>query len=100
VECHVWLDKRTDAAHRRNLAIRFLQLIGCEVDQVTDAESAIAKINTSPFDVVFMDIILPKMTGYVGRHNRDHRADMIGRSTGMMQRDYYEHQMLLCQSFP
>jgi CheY-like chemotaxis protein len=48
---------------RRNLAIRFLQLIGCEVDQVTDAESAIAKINSAPFDVVFMDIVLPKMTG-------------------------------------
>lgn len=48
---------------RRNLAIRFLQLIGCEVDQVTDAESAITKINSAPFDVVFMDIILPKMTG-------------------------------------
>lgn len=52
-----------DAPCRRNLAIRFLQLIGCEVDQVTDAESAIAKINSAPFDVVFMDIVLPKMTG-------------------------------------
>ncbi|KAJ9096579.1 hypothetical protein QFC19_007111 [Naganishia cerealis] len=53
-----------DDAVSRNLAIRFLQLIGCEVDQVTDAESAIAKINSAPFDVVFMDIILPKMTGH------------------------------------
>ncbi|KAJ9121672.1 hypothetical protein QFC22_002292 [Naganishia vaughanmartiniae] len=53
-----------DDAVSRNLAIRFLQLIGCEVDQVTDAESAIAKIKSAPFDVVFMDIILPKMTGH------------------------------------
>jgi len=51
-----------DAATRRLLA-DLLESIDCDVDLAADGEEALVQIRSHEYDVILLDIVLPKMSG-------------------------------------
>jgi len=47
----------------RNLLRQLLINSGCDVDEATDGEEAIAKLATKRYSVILLDIVLPKLSG-------------------------------------
>jgi osomolarity two-component system response regulator SKN7 len=47
----------------RNLCTKYVQGYGCSVDLAFDGASAVNKMNIEKFDLVFMDIPMPKLDG-------------------------------------
>ena len=57
------------------VAQRLLQVLGCEVDTVTQGEQALEALHARPFDVVLMDCQMPVLDGYdATRRWRAHEA--------------------------
>jgi CheY-like chemotaxis protein len=52
-----------DDATTRTLLTGLLESIDCDVDIAVDGEEALVKIRASDYDVVLLDIVLPKMSG-------------------------------------
>ena len=52
-----------DNAINRRLAMAFVKRLGFATEEVEDGASALAKLASSPFDVVFLDISMPGMSG-------------------------------------
>lgn len=52
-----------DNAINRRLAMAFVKRLGFVTEEVEDGASALAKLASSPFDVVFLDISMPGMSG-------------------------------------
>jgi len=52
-----------DNAINRRLAIAFVTRLGFATDQAEDGNSALAKLSESVFDIVFLDISMPGMSG-------------------------------------
>ena len=52
-----------DDAVTRSLLRQLLIGSGCEVDQATDGEEAIAKLSVHRYSVILLDIVLPKLSG-------------------------------------
>jgi len=48
----------------RDLLIALLRLEGYVVDSVTDGEEAITAIDSSPYDAILLDLMLPRANGY------------------------------------
>ncbi len=47
----------------RNLLRQLLINAGCDVDEATDGEDAIAKLAAKRYNVILLDIVLPKLSG-------------------------------------
>ncbi|HEV7425889.1 MAG TPA: response regulator [Thermoanaerobaculia bacterium] len=52
-----------DDATTRTLLADLLERLDCDVDIACDGEEALAKIQEREYDVILLDIILPKMSG-------------------------------------
>lgn len=52
-----------DDAPTRALLAQLLESLDCQVDQAVDGEEALAKLRANRYDVVLLDIVLPKMSG-------------------------------------
>ena len=52
-----------DESVTRNLLRQLLINSGCDVDEATDGEDAIAKLATKRYSVILLDIVLPKLSG-------------------------------------
>ncbi|HKA01670.1 MAG TPA: response regulator [Candidatus Solibacter sp.] len=52
-----------DEAVTRSLLRQLLTSSGCEVDEATDGEEAIAKLSAGRYNVILLDIVLPKLSG-------------------------------------
>jgi CheY-like chemotaxis protein len=52
-----------DEAVTRNLLRQLLINSGCDVDEATDGEGAIAKLTVKRYNVILLDIVLPKLSG-------------------------------------
>ncbi|KAG5350616.1 hypothetical protein C0989_010169 [Termitomyces sp. Mn162] len=52
-----------DDAVSRKLGSKFLQVFGCTIDVAVDGISAVNKMNLEKYDLVLMDIVMPKMDG-------------------------------------
>jgi CheY-like chemotaxis protein len=52
-----------DESVTRNLLRQLLINSGCDVDEATDGEEAIAKLATKRYSVILLDIVLPKLSG-------------------------------------
>ncbi|KAG6878519.1 hypothetical protein C0992_007970 [Termitomyces sp. T32_za158] len=52
-----------DDAVSRKLGSKFLQVFGCTIDVAVDGVSAVNKMNLEKYDLVLMDIVMPKMDG-------------------------------------
>ena len=68
-----------DEAVTRTLLAQLLQAIDCEVDLAVDGEEALALLLAHSYDVVLLDIMLPKMSGIeVMEVLRRERPRMLG----------------------
>ena len=52
-----------DEVVTRNLLRQLLFNYGCDVDEATDGEEAIAKLTLKKYSVILLDIVLPKLSG-------------------------------------
>ena len=52
-----------DNAINRRLAIAFVTRLGYATDQAEDGPAALGKLGEGPFDIVFLDISMPGMSG-------------------------------------
>ncbi|KZS89929.1 hypothetical protein SISNIDRAFT_416127 [Sistotremastrum niveocremeum HHB9708] len=52
-----------DDAVSRRLSSKFLQVFGCTIDVAVDGEGAVNKMNLEKYDLVLMDIFMPKLDG-------------------------------------
>ncbi|KAI0091510.1 CheY-like superfamily, partial [Irpex rosettiformis] len=52
-----------DDAVCRRLSCKFLQLLGCFVDVAGDGVGAITKMTLNKYDLVLMDMMMPKLDG-------------------------------------
>ncbi|MEM9460720.1 MAG: response regulator [Myxococcota bacterium] len=52
-----------DNAINQKVARRMLERLGCRVDVAGDGEEALEMTNTAPYDLVFMDVQMPRMDG-------------------------------------
>ncbi|KAG0701689.1 HSF-type DNA-binding-domain-containing protein [Suillus ampliporus] len=52
-----------DDAVSRRLSSKFLQVFGCMIDVAVDGVGAVNKMNLEKYDLVLMDIVMPKMDG-------------------------------------
>ncbi|KAJ3500294.1 hypothetical protein NMY22_g19302 [Coprinellus aureogranulatus] len=52
-----------DDAISRKLSSKFLQVFGCTTDVAVDGVSAVTKMNLEKYDLVLMDIVMPKLDG-------------------------------------
>ena len=48
----------------RKVAVRMLERLGCAVDVAGDGTTAVQKVAVNDYDVVFMDVHMPRMDGY------------------------------------
>ncbi|MDW8104863.1 MAG: ATP-binding protein, partial [Armatimonadota bacterium] len=48
----------------RKVAVRMLQRLGCQVDVALDGQEAVEKTAAQQYDLVFMDVHMPRMDGY------------------------------------
>ncbi|KIP01217.1 hypothetical protein PHLGIDRAFT_80861, partial [Phlebiopsis gigantea 11061_1 CR5-6] len=52
-----------DDAISRKLSSKFLQVFGCTIDVAVDGEIAVNKMNLEKYDLVLMDIVMPRLDG-------------------------------------
>ncbi|KAH7908514.1 HSF-type DNA-binding-domain-containing protein [Hygrophoropsis aurantiaca] len=52
-----------DDAVSRRLSSKFLQVFGCAIDVAVDGVGAVNKMNLEKYDLVLMDIVMPKLDG-------------------------------------
>lgn len=52
-----------DDAVSRKLSSKFLQIFGCTIDVAVDGVGAVNKMNLEKYDLVLMDIVMPKLDG-------------------------------------
>jgi CheY-like chemotaxis protein len=68
-----------DEAVTRTLLAQLLESLDCDVDLADDGEEALARLLAHHYDVVLLDIILPKMSGIeVMESLRRERPHMLG----------------------
>jgi CheY-like chemotaxis protein len=53
-----------DNIDNQYLMIDMMEYIGCKVDIASDGEEGVKKWETNPYDLIIMDIHMPKMNGY------------------------------------
>jgi CheY-like chemotaxis protein len=52
-----------DDAHSRELLVRLLTDVGCEVQQAEDGQAGLEACRSQAFDILFSDIRMPRMSG-------------------------------------
>ncbi len=57
-----------DVEENRFLIKHYLKEIKCRVDTATDGEDAIRKLNESSYDLILMDLQMPRLDGYGATH--------------------------------
>jgi len=69
-----------DDATTRTLLVGLLESIDCDVDVAADGEEALQRLQSRHYDVILLDIVLPKMSGIdvMESLRRDH-PHILGR---------------------
>ena len=69
-----------DDATTRTLLVGLLESLNCDVDIAADGEETLQRLQSRDYDVILLDIVLPKMTGIdvMESLRRDH-PDILGR---------------------
>jgi len=75
----------------RSLLATIIRHHGLEVEAVADGDAAIESIDKDGFDVVLLDLMMPRVDGYaVLRHMRESRPDLLQHTiiaTAIPERD-------------
>jgi CheY-like chemotaxis protein len=76
-----------DEAVTRTLLAQLLESLDCDVDLAVDGEQALARLLAQNYDVVLLDIMLPKLSGIevmeVLRRERPHMLGCVIVVTGL-----------------
>lgn len=68
-----------DEAVTRVLLVQLLESLDCDIDLADDGEAALDKLRVNNYDIVLLDIVLPKMSGIeVMEALRRDRPRMLG----------------------
>ena len=62
-ETHAWVLVVDDDPVNRAMLTRFLEQDGYRVDTAADGRQALERLQSEPFDVVLLDVLMPEMTG-------------------------------------
>ncbi len=69
-----------DNAVNQRVAVKMLERLGCRVDVAGDGREAVTMVRRFPYDLVFMDCLMPEMDGYAAtaaiRHFEQERASI------------------------
>ncbi len=80
----------------QEVAIGFLNELGCEIDLAIDGQEAVNKVLSSEYDIVFMDIHMPVMDGltatkkiraWEGEKDPEHHLPIVAMTAAAMQGD-------------
>ncbi len=87
-----------DEPVNREVLLALLEEAGCVVDMAQDGEAAVAAAREHPFDVILMDLQMPKMNGIDA--TRQIRRDSRNRETPIIaiSANAYEEDRLACQA--
>jgi two-component system, OmpR family, alkaline phosphatase synthesis response regulator PhoP len=53
-----------DNLQNLELIVAYLDSLGCKVDTATDGPEALEKIQAEDFDLILLDVMMPKMSGF------------------------------------
>ncbi|MBI4583399.1 MAG: response regulator [Planctomycetes bacterium] len=82
-----------DNAVNQKVAARYLKKLGCHVDIAADGKEALERLESRPYDLVFMDCHMPELDGYqataeIRRRNRPWNGiPVIAMTANAMQGD-------------
>lgn len=79
-----------DQESNRTVATLLLQTLGLKVTSVEDGQAAVEKATTEVFDLIFMDLMLPKMNGYEATRilrSKNIHIPIIALSAGVLNED-------------
>ncbi|EJD02158.1 uncharacterized protein FOMMEDRAFT_109355 [Fomitiporia mediterranea MF3/22] len=88
-----------DDAVSRKLSSKFLQVFGCTIDVAVDGVVAVNKMNLEKYDLVLMDIVMPKLDGISATsliRQFDHMTPIISMTSNSKPNEimtYYSHGM-------
>ncbi|TDL24878.1 hypothetical protein BD410DRAFT_785604 [Rickenella mellea] len=88
-----------DDAVSRKLSSKFLQVFGCTIDVAVDGVVAVNKMNLEKYDLVLMDIVMPKLDGVSATsliRQFDHMTPIISMTSNSKPNEimtYYSHGM-------
>ncbi|KAH8117110.1 HSF-type DNA-binding-domain-containing protein [Phellopilus nigrolimitatus] len=88
-----------DDAVSRKLSSKFLQVFGCTIDVAVDGVVAVNKMNLEKYDLVLMDIVMPKLDGVSATsliRQFDHMTPIISMTSNSKPNEimtYYNHGM-------
>ncbi|KIK52709.1 hypothetical protein GYMLUDRAFT_49772, partial [Collybiopsis luxurians FD-317 M1] len=88
-----------DDAVSRKLSSKFLQVFGCKIDVAVDGVGAVNKMNLEKYDLVLMDIVMPKLDGVSATsmiRKFDHMTPIISMTSNSKPNDimtYYHSGM-------
>lgn len=88
-----------DDAVSRKLSSKFLQVFGCTIDVAVDGVVAVNKMNLEKYDLVLMDIVMPKLDGVSATsliRQFDHMTPIISMTSNSKPSEimtYYNHGM-------
>ncbi|KAF5374070.1 hypothetical protein D9757_010739 [Collybiopsis confluens] len=85
-----------DDAVSRKLSSKFLQVFGCKIDVAVDGVGAVNKMNLEKYDLVLMDIVMPKLDGVSATsmiRKFDHMTPIISMTSNSKPNDimHYYH---------
>src|SRR5437667_6436028 len=93
-----------DESVTRNLLRQLLINAGCDVDEATDGEDAIAKLTVKKYGVILLDIVLPKLSGtHVMDFLREEDPDSLERVivvTGLNVEEIRKLFPTVCHALP
>jgi signal transduction histidine kinase/DNA-binding response OmpR family regulator/ligand-binding sensor domain-containing protein len=81
-----------DVAENRDILGRVLRAFGADVTDVRDGEQAFRELSSQPYDIAFLDIRMPGMTGYqvaqrISAEGGPNRAKLVAISASVLKHE-------------
>lgn len=93
-----------DRQHNRSLLVNMLEPLGFEVSVAPDGQQAVEQTRLLQPDIIFMDMIMPIMTGFeatqkIRQMPQINNVVIIGASASVFEEDKYQVELAGCDAF-